>query len=472
MSSELSKNYEFAIIGAGVVGTAIARELTKYTSSVVIIDAQDDVGAETSKANTAILHTGFDMKPNTIESQLVSQGYKLLLDYARQSAICVEQTGAILVAWNQDEFAELNNIQKRAIENGYLNSRLLSSAEIQKLEPNLGSGVLGGLEIPDEFIIDPWSVSIAFATQTKKAGADFKFDSEVLAISQNPGGFTIRTTKENIACTYIINAAGLYSDLIDRYLGFSDLEINPRRGELIVFDKMARNLVHHIILPVPTKMGKGVLVSPTIFGNIMLGPTAVDVTDKEDKSTTEEGINYLLQKGELLAPQLLNEEITTMYTGLRAASNQPDYFIKRREAMQYITIGGIRSTGLTASMAIAKYVVKLVQEVKPELKEFKEHATVKMPVLGESFTRPYQDDGAIAANPLNGEIICHCEHVTKGEILEALQSELPPRSLSGLSRRTRACLGRCQGFYCYANIEAIFAQNLEQKDSLGVHNNE
>ena len=424
------------------------------------------MGAGTSKANTAILHTGFDMKPHTLESDLVSQGYRLLLDYARETNICVEQTGAILVAWTQDEVAELANIQKNAVENGYLNSRLLESDEIQKLEPDLGAGILGGLEIPDEFIIDPWSVSVAFATQAQRAGAEFKFNSEVLSIEQSPNVFSIQTSNGNIKSTYIINAAGLYSDVIDRYLGFMELEIHPRRGELIVFDKLARTLVNHIILPVPTKMGKGVLVSPTIFGNIMLGPTAVDVKDKEDRSTTNEGINYLLQKGEQLAPKLLTEEITTMYTGLRAASNQPDYFIKRREKAQYITVGGIRSTGLTASMAIAKYVLKLIQEVQPGLKEVAEHSPLKMPVLGEAFTRPYQDADAISKNPLYGEIICHCEHVSKGEILDALDSELPANTLSGLSRRTRACLGRCQGFYCYAKIEDILKQHCEQKTSV------
>jgi glycerol-3-phosphate dehydrogenase len=466
MNTDTVKKYEFAIIGAGVVGTAIARELTKYTSSVVVIDSQDDVGAGTSKANTAILHTGFDMKPNTLESKLVSEGYRLLLAYAKETDICVEKTGAILVAWNQDELIELENIQKKAVENGYLNSRILSANEIQKLEPDLGPGILGGLEIPDEFIIDPWSVSVAFATQAKRVGADFKFNSKVLSISQTIEGFSIETKNENIQSAFLINAAGLYSDVIDRHLGFTDLEIHPRRGELIVFDKLARTLVNHIILPVPTKMGKGVLVSPTIFGNIMLGPTAVDVKDKEDTSTTEEGVNYLLQKGKSLAPKLLKEEITTMYTGLRAASNQPDYFIKRRDGLRFITVGGIRSTGLTASMAIAEYVLTLVKQNEPEFKKLRDHSAHKMPILGEASIRPYQDASAILKNPLYGEIVCHCEHVSKGEILDALRSEIPATSLSGLSRRTRACLGRCQGFYCYAKIEEIFEQNSKQDVSL------
>lgn len=468
MIPKLSKKYEFAIIGAGVVGTAIARELTKYSSSVVIIDAQDDVGAGTSKANTAILHTGFDMKPGTIEAELVSQGYKLLLDFAEESDICVEKTGAILVAWTQDELSELSNIQKRALENGYTNSVVLSAFEIQELEPNLGSGALGGLAIPDEFIIDPWSVSVAFATQAKKAGAEFKLNSEVIAISHDPEEFSIQTKNEKISATYIINAAGLYSDAIDHLLGFSELEITARRGELIVFDKLARKLVSHIILPVPTKMGKGVLVSPTIFGNVMLGPTATDVMDKEDKSTTEEGISYLLQKGAQLLPKLLQEEITAMYTGLRAASNQPDFFIKRHKEALSITVGGIRSTGLTASMAIANYVLNLIQADRPELKKLHEHSPVKMPILGEAFIRPYQDDAAIAINPSYGEIVCHCEHVSKGEIVSALQSELPPQSLSGLSRRTRACLGRCQGFYCSATVDSIFAEYSGQRTGSGM----
>lgn len=447
--------YEFAVIGAGVVGCAIARELTQYTRSVVLIDALDDVGADTSKANTAILHTGFDMKPGTLESKLVSEGYKLLLDFANRNQISVESTGAILVAWNQNELDEIKNIQFRAIENGYLRTRILTRDEINELEPNLGSEVKGGLLVPDEFIIDPWSVSIAYATQAKTAGATLKLNNKITQIDFENETFVLTGTKDIIKSKFIINSAGLYSDDIDKLLGFEDLLITPRRGELIVFDKLARKLVNHIILPVPTKMGKGVLISPTIFGNLMLGPTAVDVKDKSDKSTTEDGLTYLLEKGKVLAPKLLDEEITTMYTGLRAASNFSDYVITKRESIPYMTIGGIRSTGLTASLSIARYVADILKNDNFLKNKIQNHSDLKMPILGESSNRPYQDDEKINSHPNYGEIVCHCEKVTKGEILDALRSEIPATSISTLSRRTRVCLGRCQGFYCISNIRKI-----------------
>ena len=457
-TSQTQQSFDFAIIGAGVVGTAIARELTQYTSSVVLIDSLDDVGAGTSKANTAILHTGFDMKPGTLESRLVSQGYKLLLEFARKSSISVEETGAILVAWNEAEVAELEHIQARAVENGYLKTQLISSQEIYDREPHLGRGALAGLEVPDEFIIDPWSVSVAFATQAKIRGAEVRLNSEVTSVSEENGAYSLTTTSGVIKTKFVINAAGLYSDWIDTLFGFNDLVITPRRGELIVFDKLSRKLVNHIILPVPTKMGKGVLISPTIFGNVMLGPTAVDVTDKNDKSVTEAGIEFLLEKGRKLSPALLKEEITTMYAGLRAASNQTDYMIKKHENASVITVGGIRSTGLTASMAIAQYVLSLIKKDTLLNARFNVHDPIKMPVLGEAFLRPYQDENLIATRSSYGEIVCHCERVSKGEIEDAMNSLLPPSSLSGLSRRTRACLGRCQGFYCSAEVKEMLAE--------------
>lgn len=456
---ENSKIFDFTIIGAGVVGCAIARELVEAGVSVLVIETLEDVGAGTSKANTAILHTGFDMAPGTLEAELVTSGYKLLYEYAKTNKIAVEETGAMLVAWTETEVEELAHISEKALQNGYNATYRIDSKTIYELEPNLGPGALGALVVPGEFIIDPWSVSIAFATQAKKAGAEFVFNQRVMTIEEQEGAFNIGCETVDFKSKYIINAAGLYSDEIDSLLGFNDLTIFPRRGELIVFDKFARNLISHIILPVPTKMGKGVLVAPTIFGNVMLGPTAENLTDKSNNKTSESGLEGLMEKGLRLCPKLIHEEVTASYAGLRAASNNSDYFIRMRVGKAYVTVGGIRSTGLTASIAIAKYVKQLIEAEGYKFRSPTAHENSPMPNLGEKGLRPYKNAELIAEDEKYGLIVCFCEKVSLGEIRDACNSLIAPKSLSGLGRRTRAGLGRCQGFYCGAELRELLALN-------------
>jgi glycerol-3-phosphate dehydrogenase len=243
---------------------------------------------------------------------------------------------------------------------------------------------------------------------------------------------------------------------VDRLFGHDRFTVTPRRGELFVFDKLARSLVDRIILPVPSSRGKGVLVSPTIYGNVMLGPTAQDLTDRADTGTSQEGFDYLLAKGEALIPELLDEEVTATYAGLRAAIDRSDYLIEADDEQRYLLVGGIRSTGLTAGMAIAEHAVDLLAKAGLELRP-RDHlpAPPHMPNLGQATTRPYQDARLIAADPAYGRIVCFCERVTAGEIRDAFASPLPPATLDGLRRRTRAMNGRCQGFYCGAHCMAL-----------------
>jgi glycerol-3-phosphate dehydrogenase len=448
-----NKTYDVAIIGAGVVGTAIARELSKHNLSIALIDANADVGDGTSKANTAILHTGFDMVPGSLESRLVARGYHLLRDYAREVGIAVEELGALLVAWNEEELANLPKLQAKAVENGYKDSVIISAADVYAREPHLGVGALGALHVPGEWIIDPWTPIVAFATQAKLAGTDVILNTAVTGVTKGEHNI-LHTTGGDIAARYVINAAGLYSDEIDGVFGIKDFTVVARRGELMVFDKLSRTLISHIILPVPSSMGKGVLVSPTVFGNIMLGPTAQNLDDKTDSGSSEDGLKFLREKGQKIAPELLDEEITAIYAGLRASTEHSDFQIHSHPD-KYITVGGIRSTGLTASMAIAEHVKELLVAGGLSLGATKALPHVSMPNLGEAFTRPYQDEKAIAGQGAYGEIICHCERATRGEVMDALDSPLPPTNLGGLGRRTRAGLGRCQGFYCHSELRKL-----------------
>lgn len=451
--------FDVAIIGAGVVGVAIARELSRYRVRVALVEAASDVGTGTSKANTAIWHTGFDAKPKTLEASLVRRGYKLLEEFAAESGIPVERTGALMIAWTEQELQVLDDVAHTARQNGYARVRPVRTDELYRREPNLAPGALGAIEIPDEGIICTFTTPLALATQAVTNGTVLMLDSPVRSVKRAEDGCHIlRTPRGNIRSQYAVNAAGLYSDTIDRMFGHETFTITPRRGELIVFDKLSRSLVSNVLLPVPTKMGKGVLVAPTVFGNVVLGPTAEDVEDRSATESTRTGLSTLWRKGQPLIPALLQEEVTAVYSGLRAATEHRDYQIATYPRERYVCVGGIRSTGLSSSMAIGEYVRQLLAEAGLILEPKEEFQTIRMPNIGESFLRPYQDGEAIRRNPDYGCIVCHCERVTRGEILAACKSAIPARSIDGLRRRTRATMGRCQGFYCTAQVVDLLAQ--------------
>ncbi len=455
----MKTEYDIAIVGAGDVGAAIARELARFELRVALID-QGDVGAGTSKANTAILHTGFDAKPGTDEARLVARGHELLLQYAEGVGIPIERTGALLVAWTDEQLARLPEIAENARRCGYERTRQLPAGELYRLEPNLGPGALGALEVPDEFIVCPWTPPLAYATQAVLAGVDLRRGTAVTGLSRLEAGWRVETTSGALASRWIVNAAGLRSDEVHRMAGLDGFTVTPRRGELIVFDKLSRPLVSHVLLPVPTGKTKGVLIAPTVFGNVMLGPTADDIECKDDTASTAEGIARLRDLGERLMPRLLEHEVTAVYAGLRAATEHADYQLEADPELAYVCAGGIRSTGLTASMAIGEWVRERLDEAGLALRERSRGLPeIRMPNIGEAFPRPYSDPERIGADLAYGEIVCFCERVTRGEIRDAASSPVPPTDLDGLRRRTRALMGRCQGFFCGANVARELASH-------------
>ncbi|MFD3581377.1 FAD-dependent oxidoreductase [Streptomyces sp. NPDC058683] len=441
--------YDVTVVGAGVVGSAIARELARHPHlDVALVEAQDDVGEGTSKANTAILHTGFDAHPGTLEARLVRAGSRLLAAYAAESGIPVEPVGALLVAWDEEQRSALPGLARQAVRNDHHDTRLLTAAELYAREPHLGPGALGALHVPGESIICPWSTTLAYATQAVRGGVDLHLNSRVAQVSRHDGVHTLTTARGPLHTRHLVNAAGLHADTLDRLLGHRAFTVTPRRGQLIVYDTFARELVRHILLPVPTALGKGVLVAPTVYGNVLLGPTAEDLDDRAATGSTAEGLAVLREKGRRILPALLDEEVTAVYAGLRAATEHDDYRISAHPEQAYVTVGGIRSTGLTASLAIAAHVTGLLRDSGLDLRDPVDLEPVRMPNLGEAFPRPYQRGGDV--------IVCHCERTTLGEIRAALAATIPPRSLAGLRRRTRAGAGRCQGFHCGAAVRDLF----------------
>ena len=453
-------------MGAGAVGAAIARELARFELRLALLEAGPDIGAGTSKANTAILHTGFDAKPGTLEARLVARGHDLLMAYADRVGIPVERTGALLVAWNAEQLGRFSAIRDNARRCGYDGVREVARDDLYRREPHLGPGALAALEVPDEHIVCPFTPPLAFATQAVLAGAHLRRSERLTALDRlQGGGWRLGTSRGSLTSRWVVNAAGLHSDEVDRLAGYERFTVTPRRGELIVFDKLSRPLLGHVLLPVPTATTKGVLLAPTVFGNLLLGPTAVDVERKDDTRSTAEGIAHLVSVGRRIMPELLDHEITATYVGLRAATEHGDYQIAVDGERGYACAGGIRSTGLTASMAIAEHVREQLDSAGLSLRpQPRGLPTLRMPNIGEAAPRPYAEPERVAGDPEYGRMVCFCERVTRGEIRDAASSPIPPVDLDGLRRRTRALMGRCQGFFCGAQVAAL----LDERTNRGV----
>ena len=448
---------DVVVIGGGIVGCAIARALAGTNLSVTLVEARADIGDGTSKANTALLHTGFDATPETLESRLVARGYELLGDYATQTGIPVERTGALLVAWTDEEVSSLPGLKAKAERNLYHHCEIVTADEVYRRVPDLGPGVLAGLTVPGESIICTWTTNLALATDAVARGARLLCGARVTKAVVGAEHTTLHTMRGDVHGRWVVNAAGLGSDYLDAEFGHDRFTVTPRRGELLVFDKLTRPMVPVIVLAVPSSRGKGVLVSPTIYGNVMVGPTSENLEDRSATGTSEEGFDFLVSKGRALMPSLFDEEVTATYAGLRAATEHSDYVIDIDAASRYLLVGGIRSTGLTSGMAIGEYVTQLLDgaglDVTPRADL---PAPPSMPNLGEHVgIRPYQDGDRIAADREYGRIVCFCERVTAGEIRDAFASSVPPSDLDGLRRRTRVMNGRCQGFYCGAHTRAL-----------------
>lgn len=450
----MNKLYDIAIIGAGVVGSAIARELSRYELDIVLLEANSDVGMGTSKASTAIWHTGYDATPGSLEAILLKRSYPRMHEFMNEVGSPFELVGGLLIAWNEEQFQALPKLLEKAHQNGDTDVYLISKEEVYQREPHLGEGALGGMFVPGEGILCTFTVPLACATQAVVNGVTLKLNFRVQSIKTEADVHLIASDTETVQARWVINAAGLYSDEVNGHFGHTDFKVTPRRGELIVYDKLARSLVNHVLLPVPTETTKGVLISPTVYGNVLLGPTAEDLpaTRKTATNTSANGLHALVEKGKRILPELVEEEVTATYAGLRSATEHSDYQIALHANQKYICVGGIRSTGISGSLGIAEYVADLLQEGGAALRPKPEFKTVKMPMIGEAFQRPYQNDALIRTNSDYGQIICHCERVSLGELKDAISSEIPATTLDALRRRTRAIQGRCQGFNCHASL--------------------
>jgi len=443
------ETFDVAVIGAGVVGCAVARRLTMEGARVVVLEKALDILDGASKGNSGILHTGFDAPPNSLEQRCIAAGYQEYLDIRERLNLPLLDCGALVLAWTEEEEARLPDLMEQARANGVSDVEALSRAEILALEPNVSPKVRAGFRVPREFVIDPWSAPTAYLTQALENGATCRRGCEVLAGTFDGEAWQLETTTGSLRSRSVVNCAGLFGDRVDqRLLGQSSFTIRPRKGQFVVFDKAAAKLARSIILPVPTAKTKGVVICRTSFGNLLVGPTAEDQDSRDDASTDGETLEMLRAKGIEMLPALAGIPVTATYAGLRPASEHKDYQLSAEAARCYITVGGIRSTGLSSALGLAREVCRLLEGFGETFAPLTEPSWPKAGVLTEYGERAWARAG-------NGGIVCHCELVTRHEIEAALDGPLAARSLAGLKRRTRVTMGRCQGFYCLGALSEI-----------------
>lgn len=438
--------YEVIVIGAGVVGCAVARHFTLEGARVLVLEKGADILDGASKGNTAILHSGYDAPPDSVEHECITDGYNEYLRIRSKLNLPLLETGALVLARTRDEVDRLDSVIEQAHANGITGARLLTAKQLSAREPHLSPRVMAGINIPTECVIDPWTTPHAYLLQAVTNGARLIRNCEVLCGQFDGREWRLGTTQGNVRAITVINCAGLYGDLVDAsLLDQTDFRIRPRKGQFLVYDKSASRLVHSIICPLPTGTTKGVIICRTIFGNVLVGPTSECQDSRRDAAVDSAVLRELRQKGEALFPALARHPITATYAGIRPATGCADYRIRAHDGKNYISVGGIRSTGLSAALGIARYVFKQYTRFG------RRHVAPPKCVwpspggIAEHRVRDWQKPG-------NGGIVCHCELVTRREIQRALRGKIPVASLGGLKRRTRAGMGRCQGFYCLAQL--------------------
>ncbi len=448
--SQRAECYDVAVIGAGVVGCALARRFTLDGARVVVLEKAEEVLDGASKANSAILHTGFDAPVGTLEADCIRAGHAEYREIRERMGLPLLECGALVVAWTAEEAARLPALMDAARANGVDDVAPLTAAETRTLEPRLGAGVAGAFRVPGESLIDPWSAAHAYLAQALINGAELRYGAEVLG-GRFEGSWSLATAAGTVAARLVVNAAGLYGDIVEeRLTGASTFQIRPRKGQFVVYDKTAAALADHILLPVPGERTKGIVVCRTVWGNLLVGPTAEEQDDRATAALDGATLEMLRQRAEAILPALAGHEVTAVYAGLRPATEEKGYRVRADAARGYIAVGGIRSTGLSAALGLATHVRGLWDE---PLRPLADPLWPEMPNLAETAPRDWERPG-------NGGIVCHCERVTRREVEAALTGPLPARTFAGLKRRTRVTMGRCQGFACGAELAEITAGRL------------
>ena len=450
--------FDIVVVGAGVVGALIARTLSAYRLDVCIVEAKQDVAMAASSANSAIVHAGFDAKEGTLKAALNVRGAEMMEGVCRELGVKYRNNGSLVIAFNDADVEMLHTLLARGEKNGVKGLRILNREELQKLEPHISKNVVAALYAPTAGIVCPYGLTVAAVGNAMDNGAELRLNSEVTAIADNGEFYTLTTAGGTVEARYIINAAGVYSDAVAKMVGDDSFTVHPRRGEYVLLDKESGGLVRHTIFRTPSKMGKGILVTPTVDGNLLTGPTSVDMEDKDDKSTTAEGLALVMkQAGENVEGIRFNQTITS-FCGLRAVGSTGDFIINMPRT-RFVNVAGIESPGLSSAPAIAEYVEKLLLDAGMKATKKADFNPTRPAYHAFREMSTEEKNEVIRRDPTYGRIICRCETMTEGEILAAIRTNPKPTDLDGVKRRTRAQMGRCQGGFCSPRVADIIAQH-------------
>ena len=445
------------IIGAGVSGSACARELSRKKAEILVLEKEEDVCCGTSKANSAIVHAGFDAKMGTMKAKMNVEGSRLMPQLAKDLDIHFEKCGSLVLCMSEEDLPALQKLYENGVANGVEQLEILDRNRLKEMEPNVSDDAVAALWAPTGGIICPFSLNYALAENAYTNGAAFQFNTEVQGFEKLEEGWLVKTNRGDFAAKVVVNAAGVYAAHLHNQVSEEAMQIVARKGEYYLLDKQA-SCVNHTVFTLPNKMGKGVLVSPTVHGNTIVGPTATDIPGYEDTATTAEGLQDAGEKASYMIKNLPLRQVITTFSGLRAHGNKNDFVIEE-VAPGFIDCAAIESPGLSACPAIGRYVASLVQNIL-NLEENTEFVGTRKGILNPSVLSVEERNALIKEQPGYGQIICRCESVSEGEILDAIHRPLGATSLDGVKRRVRAGMGRCQGGFCAPRVMEILAREL------------
>lgn len=453
--------YDVAVIGAGVVGALITRELSKYDIKVALLEKCNDCAMGATKANSAIVHAGFDAVPGTLKAKLNVRGVELMKKFCKELNVPLQNNGALVVAFSEEEKAHLSELLKRGEANGVPELRVIDRDELIELEPNIGDTAVGALIAPTSSIVCPYELTIAGVENAVTNGAEFLRNCGVNGIEYKDGEFVLDTDQGELKADYVINAAGVHSGKVAKLIGDDSIEIIVRHGDYYLLDKSQGTLVSHTIFQCPTAMGKGVLVSPTVDGNLIVGPSAEDIDDGDDVATSEQGLNKIYSMAIKSVPQVSLRNAITSFSGNRAHPSTGDFVIGSSSVNErFINAAGIESPGLSSAPAIAEMVVGIVDDLVGGLSPKADFDPIRPEPVRFRHMSTEERAKLIAENKAYGRIVCRCETITEGEIIDAIHAPAGARDVDGVKRRTRAGMGRCQGGFCGSKVVEILAREL------------
>ncbi len=466
--------FDVAVIGAGVVGASIARELSRYKLSTVVLEKGVEVCQGTSKANSAIVHGGYDAIEGTLKAKLNVEGNKMYGKVCEELDVHFKRIGSLVLAFDEEEIKTLEELYERGITNKVEGLKLLNKEETKEIEPNVSEEVVGALYCGSGGIVCPFNLTVALMENAITNGVKLETQAGVLAIKKEEDHLEIQTEKGTVKAKYVINAAGVYADKINNMIGGEEYYIIPRKGEYRILDRSEGHMAKHVLFQCPSKKGKGVLVTPTVHGNLLLGPTAEEVGNREDVSITEDGLDFLTTNAKKTMPNIDTYKTITSFAGVRATPNTKDFMIFASDkAKGFINVGGIESPGLTAAPAIAIYVMELLKREGALLEEKEDFNPYRKKDKAFVHMTKEERKAAVEKDPKHGKIICRCETVTEAEILDAIHRPAGARTVDGVKRRIRPGMGRCQGGFCGPRVVEILARelNIELEDILKDHEN-